>query len=128
MSPRLRTPSLRVVLVALLAVAAPACGGDSDEARGGQDDVQAFCDAVEALDATDGTTEDQVVIDALEDLKRTAPDGVRDDVVMLADTLLVKDYPDAADDSMEAARPEASRPASERLEAYVSRHCDLPER
>jgi len=79
------------------------------------------------LDGTDGTTQDDIVIAALEDMKRTAPGEVRDDVVLLADTLIVNDYPQAADDSMEAASPDAGRPASERLAAFVDANCDLPE-
>ncbi len=128
MSPTARSTTLRLALVTLLAVTAGACGGDSDERAGdGPEDVAAFCAAVEALDGTDGTTQDDIVIAALEDMKRTAPGEVRDDVVLLADTLIVNDYPQAADDSMEAASPDAGRPASERLAAFVDANCDLPE-
>ncbi len=117
-------------LLALLALLGVSCGGESEPARAADSvdsaetaQLNDFCAAVKALDDTDGTTEDSIVLEAFDEMKRTAPDEVRDDVVLLSDTLIVNDYPAGADDSMTAAPVEVSAAAGDRLGAYVNENC-----
>lgn len=123
-----RTPEAATVPLAAVLVAAAlftgACGG-SDDAEGTPAGVEEFCAAVQALDRTDGTTDPDVVLDALEEMRRTAPEEVRDAVVLTSDRLIAAEYPDRADPSAEQGTPEQLRAASARLGGFVDEHCDL---
>lgn len=117
---------MTATVLAVTALAGVACGEDGDPAESGRgDDIGRFCAAVEALDATDGTTEDRIVIDALEAMRQSAPAEIRDDVGLLADFAMLTDYPAAADDSMSAPSPEERIPAARRVSGYVEEHCGI---
>ena len=98
---------------------------DASASVSGDAALEAFCVAAEALGQTDGTTDPAVALEAFEDLKSTAPEEIRDDVVLVSDYIIVNDYPAEADASLEAASPEDRIAASERLAAYTDKHCDL---
>ncbi len=76
------------------------------------------------LDDTDGTAEASVVLAAIDDLRSASPAEIRADVDLVSDTLIVNNYPDAADPSMEVAPFDELDPASARLASYVEAKCE----
>lgn len=94
-----------------------------DGAAAGAGGAPGFCDAVAALDETDGTTESTIALAAIEEMRRTAPAEIREDVRRSLDSLVLGNYPDAADASMEAMSPEEREAAAGRMTAYVEEHC-----
>lgn len=137
---RMVTPGARRIRslagVVALALVGVGCGQDTDqrtvdasasdppvEDGTDPDGVPAFCAAVEELDRTDGTTDSTVVIAAIDEMRRTAPAEIRDDVNRSLDSLVVSNYPDAADPSMEEMSLEEREAAANRMVAYVEQHC-----
>ena len=115
---------IRVSWLALVAAGCLVAGcGDGDGGEASGEDLAAFCAAVEAVDGTDGTTEDAVVLDALAQFRRTAPPEVRGDVDLVTDNLILNDYPDGVEPSMEEASVEELTEAGSRLATYVEEHC-----
>ncbi len=111
-----------------VAVAATAVAGCGEETGGGTTtstagDLAAFCSSIAVLDDTDGTTEASVVVAAIDGLRNASPAEIRADVDLVADTLIVNNYPDAADPSMEAAPFDQLDQASARLTAYAETNC-----
>lgn len=86
--------------------------------------LEAFCDSIAVLDDTDGTTDASVVLTAIDDLRDTSPAEIRADIDLVSDTLIVNNYPDGADPSMEAAPFDQLDPARARLAAYVASNCE----
>jgi hypothetical protein len=124
------------VLSAAIVVAGAACGQDvgGDGAAGASggsatratpEEIEDFCAAIEALDQTDGTTEAAIVLDAVEDVRRTAPAEIRKAVSVTSDTFVINNYPSAADPSMAKASPEELSSSAARLRAFVDEHCEL---
>lgn len=111
-----------------MAVAATTVAGCGEETGGGTTtstagDPAAFCSSIAVLDDTDGTTEASVVVAAIDDLRNASPAEIRADVDLVADTLIVNNYPDAADPSMEAAPFDELDPARARLASYAEANC-----
>lgn len=118
----------------VLCVAGVGCGQDADpgtvdaaatdtSALDGAGGAPAFCDAVAALDETDGTTESTIVLAAIEEVRRTAPAEIGEDVRRSLDSLVLGNYPDAADASMREMSPEEREASADRMTAYVDEHC-----
>lgn len=112
-----------------LAVAASAVAACGEETAGGTNtstsgDVAAFCSSIAVLDDTDGTTEASVVLAAIDDLRNTSPAELRADVDLVADTLIVNNYPDSAEGSMAAAPFDELDPARARVAAYAAANCE----
>lgn len=140
--------TLTTVLVLGAAVAVTGCGNDDEQVGGSAegpdatasvattadaetaerastaDDVDAFCAAIAVMDTHDGTTEASVAVAAIEDARGSAPAAIRDDMDLLADTLIANNYPNEASPSITAAPLDRSTPASERLAGFVEQHCD----
>lgn len=111
-------------------VQVPSTGASADDepvAGGSPGDVEAFCAAVTALDQTDGTTDAAIAVAAFDELRRTAPAEIRDDVNLVSDTMIINNYPDAADPSMQKATLDEMNAAGARVGAYADEHCDLDE-
>ena len=87
-------------------------------------DQDAFCAAVEALDQTDGTTDEAIVLDVIDELRRTAPSEIRDDVDIALVTLIVNNYPGGVEPDMVAASIEDSAAAGAWISAFVEERCD----
>lgn len=112
-----------------MAVAATTFVGCGEETGGGtttstEGDLAAFCSSIAALDDTDGTTEPSVVLAAIDDLRNESPAEIRADVNLVSDTLIINNYPDAADPSMEVAPFDELDPARTRLASYVEANCE----
>lgn len=87
------------------------------------DELDIFCAAFAVLDTHDGTTEASVAVTAIEEARESAPAAIREDVDLLADTLIVNNYPSNAEPSMKAAPLDQLTPASERLREFVDENC-----
>lgn len=87
--------------------------------------VEPFCAAVRALDATDGTTAQEEVLQALADMVRTAPGQVREDVRVLADNLIIDNYPSAVTAAMKRSSVAVGAAAGQRVGAFVEQHCGV---
>ena len=114
------------VSMAVAATASAGCGEVNDRATttSTAGDLAAFCSSIALLDDTDGTTEASVVVAVLDDLRNASPAEIRAAVDLMADTLIVNNYPEAADPSMEAAPFDELDPASARLAAYAEANCE----
>lgn len=88
-----------------------------------ESDLESFCDAVAVMDAHDGTTDASVAVSAIDELRESAPSAIREDVELLADTLIVNNYPSHAEPSMKAAPSDQADPAGARLADYVETNC-----
>ncbi|HEY9565150.1 MAG TPA: hypothetical protein VIR30_15400 [Nocardioides sp.] len=110
------------------------CGEGSEQSGGasttessvvhdGSDPEGAFCAAVSELGRTDGTTDQSVVLAAIGEMRRNAPADISDDVNRSLDSLVVGNYPSAADPSMEEMPLEERQAAAARMMAYVEQHC-----
>ncbi len=133
LSARWSTAVLAIVTVTLAGVG---CGDTSEDASAGTSsttaasqttavDPDAFCAAIEALDRTDGTTEESIVLDVLDEVRRTAPPEISDAVDTASDTLIANNYPGGVEPGMQEASIEDTHAAGERLSAYVDEHCEL---
>jgi hypothetical protein len=111
--------------VLVLALVGVGCGEDADPNGDAGDDNgdEAFCAAVEALDGTDGTTDSSVVLAGFEEMRRTAPPDISDDVNKSLDHIVLGDFPEAADASMEKMAPAERQAAARRMAAYLEEHC-----
>lgn len=116
---------LSSVAVALAATTAAGCGEETGDATTTPTagDLAAFCSSIAALDETDGTTEASVVLAAIDGLRSASPAEIRADVDLVADTLIVNNYPDEAERSMEAAPFDELDPARARLASYTEENC-----
>ena len=113
-------------VAAVVVTAATGCGEQSAQrtAPPTTSGLDAFCASVAALDETDGTTDAAVTLAAIDDLRNTAPDEIRVDIDLVADTLIVNNYPERAEPSMRAAPFDDLDPARARLASYVKQNCD----
>lgn len=119
----------------VVALAATGCSKQSDDVTAGAasskdpipaspaDDLEEFCVSVAALDQTDGTTDPSVVLPRFDSLREAAPTEIRADVNLVSDTLIVNNYPNSADPSMEAAPFDVLDPARARNAEYVETNC-----
>lgn len=114
------------VAVAVAATTFAGCGEETggDTTTSTEGDLAAFCSSIAALDDTDGTTEASVVLAAIDDLRNASPAEIRADVNLVSDTLIVNNYPDATDPSMEVAPFDELDPARARLASYVEANCE----
>ncbi|KHL12209.1 hypothetical protein CLV56_0044 [Mumia flava] len=108
---------LRALPAVLLAgVALTACGGGGDESAAYCDQVEAFADAAQDLDAEQASTyaeEVQKVVDE-------APDGIVD-----AWTTLQEGFAAVADGDVEGVDADAIQEATDSIEQNVKDDCDL---
>lgn len=88
-------------------------------------EIKDFCVAIKALDGTDGTTDESVVLEVLDDVVRTAPEPVREDVRTLTDNLIIDNYPSGKTESMKRSSVQDGAAAGQRLGAFVEQHCGV---